>query len=186
METQSHQTGPLPWLPETAPELGTWIENRRFLQTKSRERQKGLGKKTSNFLVSLGVCLLFLMSEFNYDLKVFNQKLIKIKLVPVLKTNPDGKQTCHNWTPQHPSTVQQPADKPSETRNDVFKGRKISTKPCILFRNPCKIWHLQRIGQQVLSEVLNQKFKSRKVNSWSHQKCCFMTSNAKFKYPHSL
>lgn len=164
METQSHQTVPLPWLPETAPEFGTWIEEQKVPPNRAGRGRKVWGED-QQFLGQLGGCLLFLMSEFNYELKVFHQKPIKIKLVPVLETNTDGKETCHNSTLQSPPTGQQPADKPSGTRNDVFKGRKISREPSILFGNPCKIWHLQRIGQQVLSEMLSQKFNSRKVNS---------------------
>lgn len=193
VETQLHQTVPLPWLPEAAPEFGIWLEEQEVppnteqggAESLGEKKEKGLGKKNRNFLVSLGVCLEFLMSEFNHDLGVFHQKLEQTKLVPVQETNSDGKKTHHNSTPQHPSTVQQPPEKPSGTRKDMFKGRKISREPSILFWNLYKIWHLQRIEQQVFSEVLNQKFKSRKVNSWSHQKCCDMTFNAKFKFPHS-
>lgn len=117
----------------TAPEF--W----RFLQTQNRERQKslgkkkGLGKKSCNFLVILGVCLLFLMSEFNRDLEVFHQKLVQTTLVPVPETNSTGKKVHHNSTPQHTSTVQQPGDEPAGTRNDPFKGIKISWEPSILF-----------------------------------------------------
>lgn len=111
----------------------------RFLQTQNRERQKGLGKKeglgkkSCDFLVSQGVCLLFLMGEFKYDLEEFHQKLVQTKLVPVPETNAAGKKAHHNSIPQHPSTVQQPADEPAGTRNDPFKGIKISMEPVILF-----------------------------------------------------
>lgn len=111
----------------------------RFLQTQNRERQKGLGKKeglgkkSCDFLVSQGVCLLFLMGEFKHDLEEFHQKLVQTKLVPVPETNAAGKKAHHNSIPQHPSTVQQPADEPAGTRNDPFKGIKISMEPVILF-----------------------------------------------------
>lgn len=153
----------------------------RFLQTRSREKQKslgekkkGLGKKISNFLVILAVCLSFLMSEFNHDLEVFHQKLVQTKQVPVLATNSGRNKTRHNSTPDtHPQ---------SSSLQISLLGPEIM---CLKFWNLCKIRHLRRIGQQVFSEMLNRKFKSRKVNSWSHQKCCHMTSNAKFKCPYS-
>lgn len=142
------------WIRDLACRTGGSSKHRAGRGRTIWERRKAWGRR---LVISWSARELFLMNEFKYCLEGFNQKLVQTKPVPAPATNTDGKKTRHNWTPWHPSTVQQPEDKPFGTRNDMFKGRKISREPSIPFGNPCRIWHLQMIEQQVFSTSVKQK-----------------------------